>query len=315
MTFLVPRARWTLAGLVMAAGILAWTTAPVLAQGTAKKPATSQNMTLLTKDNVTLHCTYFPSTAGKNAPVAVLLHGKGGSRLAWQTGTGQVPGFAQALQINDFAVLCVDLRQHGENIAGGAAAKNAAAQLVPRDYQAMIAFDLDAVKRFLFDEHQKQALNMNKTGIVAADFSTALALMFAEIDWAKEPYDDNPVPALRTPRGQDVRAMVLISPESRVPGLNTGMATTMLRNLKMPILIAVGKKDTRDRNSAKKLAEQLMPKADEKYVVLQEFDTNARGLDMLNKNTGLEPTMYKFLDEHVKKAPGEWRDRKSPLFD
>lgn len=301
------------------------------AQGTTKKAATSQNITLSTRDGHTIHATYFPSTLGRNAPVAVLLHGKGGNRLAWQTGIGTVPGFAQALQTNDFAVLSVDLRYHGESMAMDSGSKTAS-QLVARHYQEMLALDLEAVKRFLFNEHQKQALNMNKTAIVASDFSASLALMFAEIDWKRAPFDDNAVPALRTPKGQDVRALILISPDTRVAGLNVGSATTYFRNLqsplfvgiegapenrapKMPILIAVGSKDTQDRGAAKRLVDQMMPKSDDAHVELKTFDTNNRGLDMLNKRLGLEIEMYKFLDEKVKKAPGEWRDRKSPLFD
>lgn len=291
----------------------------VFAQGaaaTAKKPATSQNMTVQTRDGQTLHCTYFPSTAGKAAPVAILLHGKGGNRLSWQTGTGSIPGFAQALQTNDFAVICVDLRQHGENIAGGATGKSAPTQLVPRDYQAMVSLDLEAVKKFIYEEHQKEALNMNKLGIVATDFSTSVALMYAELDWSKEPFDDAPVLAQRTPRGQDVKALILISPDTRVPGLNVNTASTRLRTLQMPVMIAVGKRDNQDKGSAKRLADQLMPRADEKpYVQYVTYDSNLRGTDMLNKGLGLEPQMYKFFDENVKKAPGEWRNRKSPLQD
>lgn len=285
-------------------------------QAGAKKSTAPQNTTIQTKDGVTLHITYFPSTAGANAPVAILLHGMGDNRLVWQAGAGQTPSFASALQQNEFAVICVDLRHHGENIPATASGKSSAVNLVPRDYQAMVAMDLDAVKAFIFEEHQKRMLNMNKLAIVAADFSTSIALMFAEIDWAKEPYDDAPTLALRTPRGQDVRALVLISPESRVPGLNTNTAVARIRTLKMPVMVAVGKKDTKDKGAAKKLVDLLMPKQEEKpHVTFLQLDSNARGVDLLNKGTGLEPQMYKFLDENVKKTPGEWRDRKSPLKD
>jgi len=287
-------------------------------QGSSKKPGmpTSQTMTLLTKDGVTLHATYFPSGAGRNAPVAVLLHGKEGNRLVWQAGVGTAPGFAQALQANDFAVLTVDLRGHGENKAGGAAGKAEATRFIPRDYQAMVAMDLEAVKKFLFDEHQKQALNMNKLALVGADFTASVALLYAELDWAKEPFDDAAVASQRTPRGQDVRALVLLSPDTRVPGLNVNTATTMLRNMKMPVMIGIGKKDTLDKGSSKKLADLISPKVEEPpYLFLQEYDTKFRGIDLLNKGAGVEPQMYKFLDEFVKKSTSEWRDRKSPLQD
>ncbi len=300
------------AGIVVASqsGSTAW------AQTPPKKAAPVENMTVLTKDGASLHCTYFPSAAGRNAPVVVMLHGKGGNRLAWQAPVGKGPSLAQALQANDFAVICLDLRLHGENIAAGANGKSKTTNVAPRDYQAMVALDLEAVKKFIFDQHQKQALNMNKLAIVAVDFSASVAMLYTDLDWSKEPYDDAALPAQRTPKGKDVRALVLISPDTKVPGLNISNAATLIRNLQMPVMIGVGKKDNQDKLSAKKLSEQLMPKKEEKpHVVFHEYDSNARGTDLLGKNVGVEAHIYSFLDEHVKKTEGEWRDRKSPLTD
>ncbi|HET6424751.1 MAG TPA: alpha/beta fold hydrolase [Planctomycetaceae bacterium] len=309
---------WPAIALAVSFGVLT-TATPVSAQ--PKKKANYEDKVLTTKDGVRINITYFPSAAGKNAPVAILLHGKGGNRLAWHTGVGQIPGFAPALQTNDFAVVTVDLRGHGQNIAsdGGAAAANKKSdtqKLTARDYQAMVVGDMEAVKKFLFEEHQKEMLNMNKLAIVATDFSTAVALNYTDLDWSKEPYDDASVPAQRTPRGQDVRALVLISPDGTVPGLATNQAVTRIRVLQMPVMIGVGNKDSLDRNAAKKLSELIAPKAlDKPHVFFETYESKLRGLDLLNKNVGLEKQMYTFLDEHVKKSPGEWRNRKSPLND
>ncbi len=306
---------------LLALGAVTWV-APAFAQGTTKKgKANSEDKILTTKDGARINITYFPSAVGKNAPVAVLLHGKGGNRLAWHVGSGQIPGFAPALQANDFAVVTVDLRGHGQNIAGdggaGAANKKSDSQKhTARDYQAMVVGDMEAVKRFLYDEHQKEMLNMNKLAIVGAEFSTAVALNFTDLDWSKEPYDDAANLAQRTPRGQDVRALVLVSPDATVPGLATNAAVTRVRNLQMPVMIGVGKQDPQDKNAATKLSESLSPKQAEKpYVFLEKYDSKLRGLEMLNKGIGLEKHMYTFLDEYVKKSPGEWRNRKSPLTD
>lgn len=294
----------------------------VWAQASKAKKAAFEEKTLTTRDGVPLHCTYFPSAAGKNAPVAILLHGKNGNRLVWQTGSGNIPGFAQALQGNDFAVMTVDLRGHGQNIAAaGAPAANKKAdqvRFVARDYQNMAAFDLDAVKRFLLDEHEKGQLNINKLAIVSADFSTAVAMTYFDIDWSKEPYDDAPVPAQRTPRGQDVRALILLSPESSVPGLVTTGAAQRIRALKgfVNVMIGVGTKDNQDKGAAKKMAELISPKQEAtQFLFLEEYDTKFRGTDLLNKGLKVEGHMFKFMDEYVKKAPGEWRTRKSPLND
>lgn len=302
--------------LVIAGGML-WP-ADAAAQAKAAAKTQGEAVTFTTKDGVSLKGTYFPSQAGPNAPVAILLHGHGGNRLVWQAGKGQNPSFAEALNKNDFAVITVDLRKHGENQQAGnpANSKKNEVKLTKVDHLAMVAMDLEAVKKFLYEEHQAKKLNMNKLAIVGADLTAAVALAYTELDWAKQPYDDAPVAAARTPRGQDVKALVLLSPESTVPGLITTSATQKLRVLKMPVMIGVGKKDKQDKGAAKKLADQLMPKEESMpYVFLQEYDTNARGTDLLNLGVGVEPQMFKFLDDYLKKQPGEWRDRKSALND
>jgi dienelactone hydrolase len=304
----------------LAGGSTAW------AQGAkaAPKKGASEDKILTTRDGTRIHCTYFPSSAGKAAPVAVLLHGKAGNRLVWQTGVGNLPGFAQALQNNDFAVVTVDLRHHGENIAGGGAApaankKSEAVKLSARDYQAMVGQDLEAVKRFLLDEHEKQALNVNKLALVGADFSAIVALSYFDLDWSKEPYDDAAVQTQRTPKGQDVRALVMLSPENSVPGLVPSGPAQRLRAMKgfVPVLIAVGAKDNLDKGGARKVSELIQPKKEEQgqFVFLDEFDTKLRGTDMLLKGLKLESRILGFLEEHVKKAQGDWRTRKSPLSD
>jgi predicted esterase len=278
----------------------------------------AETVSFATKDGGVLKGTYFPSAAGPAAPVAILLHGKGGNRLVWQAGKGKTPGFAQALQQNDFAVITVDLRGHGENVPAGnpMSAKKNEVKLRPVDHQAMVAMDLEAVKKFLFEEHQARKLNMNKLAIVGADMTALVALAYTELDWNKKPYDDAAVAAARTPRGQDVKALVLLSPDGSLSGLQTNQAAAMLRGLKMPVMIGVGKKDKNDKGAAKKLADQLMPEKEATpHVFFQEYETNARGTDLLNLGVGLEPQMYKFLDDYLKKQPGEWRDRKSPLAD
>lgn len=288
----------------------------------AAKKMQMEDKVLVTKDGVKINITYFPSLKKKEAPVVILLHGKGGNRLVWHTGVGNIPGFAPALQLSGFAVVTVDLRGHGQNIAadGGAAPankKSESTKLVPRDHQAMVAGDLEAVKKFLLDEHQKENLNINKLAIVGADFTTAVALAYTDLDWSKEPYDDSPVPGQGTPKGQDVHMLVLISPDKSVPGLVTQNAVARIRSLRMPVMVVVGEKDTHDKSEAKRLSESLTNKKDEKtpHVFLESLETNARGTDMLNKQLGLEQKMLKFLVDQAKNLEGEWRNRKSPLQD
>src|SRR5262245_21420707 len=67
-----------------------------------------------TDDGTTIHFTYYKSNLGKEAPVIILLHQKDGNRLLWQARGG----FADALQKEGYAVITVDLREHGESKVG-----------------------------------------------------------------------------------------------------------------------------------------------------------------------------------------------------
>lgn len=311
-----------LSSLLLSGGQTAW----AQASASSKRPP-AENKSLMTKDGAEIRITYFATKGGKDAPVIVMLHGRAGNRLVWQP-------LAESFADQGYAVVTVDLRKHGESSGGpgsttggaGNAGGKASALKAP-EIQAMVAFDMEAVKRFLFDEHQRGALNMTKLGIVASDFSCGVALAFTELDWAKEPYDDAPLLAQRTPRGQDVRALVLISPEAAVPGIAVSQLAAVARNLGVPALVAYGSKDPAEKGASKKLYEQLTgekagtatKKTDENAkpgldrVLLQPYDVKLRGTDLLGRNLRLEAHIQTFMNEYLKKLTLEWRDRRSRI--
>ena len=270
----------------------------------AKEPPASEDKTLTTEDNFDLKASYFKSNGGKDAAVVVLLHGKRGQRRLWT-------GVATQLQKSyDFAVLTVDLRGHGDS------AFKKKTELKKTDYEAMVAMDMKAIKEFLFEEHQKGQLNMAKTGIVGCDFSAAVAIAFAEIDWNEEPYDDNPNADQRTPRGQDVQALVLVSPDPATPGLFAGRAATGLRNFPLAVMMAASEKNTHDFNATKKLFDQISNKKEKDKdgrLSFKKYPEDVRGMDLVIKDAQLRKDMSEFLVTHVKNHKGEWRDRRSRL--
>lgn len=277
----------------------------------AKQPP--EDKTLLTRSGIPLKITYFPSDAGKDAPVVVLLHGKGGNRLVWKD-------FATRLQQEaNYAVITVDLSGHGES--GSRMSKPAGGkkgEMKPTEVQAMVLDDLETVKRFIYNEHQEQNLNMAKLALVGADLSAAVAVVFADNDWQKKPYDDAPIVEQQTPKGQDVKALILLSPEEHVPGLKVSSSAAVLKRIPMPVMIGVSKKDGLDKGSAKKLYDNFAPKkgfeADKQYVYLQEYDGQLRGTDLLGQDSQkVETNILNFLDRHLTPLPIEWRDRRSRL--
>jgi len=291
---------------------------PSVSAQTKKKRGTILDTTLTARDGWPIAITYYASTLGKETPVVILLHNRNSSRLVWK-GT---KGFARRLQENGYAVIAVDLRKHGESKPAGLspvpAKKGGGAKLRRNDYALLITQDLSAVKRFILKEHHQKKLNIRKTAIIAPEMSAPLAVGFAYRDWMRKPWPDAATLAARTPRGQDIRAIVFLSPEENLPGLRTGR---QLLGLATPFwgvsaMIGYGTGDTADRRgrTARGIHQKLASNAaNKKRMYLQGYKTKHRGTDMIGRGLPVEKHILGFLNTHLRKLPGEWRDRHNRL--
>jgi len=299
---------------ILVAGLL-MTASSVMAQAALE----GETKSLTTKDGWPLFITYYEGVdAGKETPVIVMLHGAKGSRLVWKP-----TELIKKLHENKFAIVTVDLRKHGESIAPEnfpAAARSP--KLTRVDYAAMVGQDLEAVKKFIYEEHQSQKLNMRKTGLVAADFSAVIALNWAMADWLKTPYDDAPTLNAKTPRGQDVQAMLMYSPKDTVSGFNNVKALQVLRGTGMAAMLLYGGKNPSDKRAGIKIYKAIGgERQDEatRRMYQREFPTKASGTALLRLNLGKpSPSEFGllFFRKHLQDLKGvnyEWRDRKSRL--
>lgn len=300
---------------------------PLFAQGDKPlEPPSDRAVT--TEDGVKIWFTYYKSNKGRESPVVVLLHENGGNRFNWKN------GLAEKLHGDGFAVIAVDLRQHGDSRpnAGNAnqpdpkkGKKTAGPELIQGDYEAMARLDMEEIKNFIFKEHQQENLNMNKMGIVGAEMGASVAAYFAAIDWGKEPYQDG-LPGTETPRGQDVHALVLISPQKNYHGIAMPTILQELRNplFKIAFLFCVGKNDPQDRpGQTKSMFEQTAALGgkegdkNERIFFRGDYAGTLRGNQLVtgpHKQT-VEGTIVKFLENHLKntKDATPWRDRQSKL--
>jgi alpha-beta hydrolase superfamily lysophospholipase len=262
-----------------------------------------------TEDGWRLPITYYPAN-DPEAAVVILLHMRGDNRFVWGDRRNRFAGY---LNSNGFAVITVDLRKHGESKDPSGA--EGAGEPGSRDYQGMY-LDLEAVKEFIFQEHQDKKLNMAKTAVVAPGMSAPVALGWAAADWLKKPYNDAPTIDAGTPRGQDVKAIVLLSPEEELPGIAVARAVRVLREpvVNVSVLIVYGSSADGDERAAKDLHRQL---AGRKGVIGQTFitalDTPKRGTDLIGANLQIEEPIRNFLGDHAQKLDIPWRDRRSRL--
>lgn len=265
-----------------------------------------------TADGWDIHYTYWESPMGKEAPVVILLHGKGQARLVWKA----LP-LAEDLAKEQYAVVSVDLRKHGQSKAPETASRQAQSDRITKiDYAGMIQGDLEAIKKFIYAEHQAQRLNMRKIGIVATDMSTAIALNWAAYDWAKKPFDDAPVASARTPRGQDVQAMILVSPVESLSGLGTIDSTRFLRTTGVSTLILYSNKTSSEKRTASKMYSQLggeQQDPENKRIYSYGFDLKLSGTNLIARQPQLQPAIKKFLADHVRAHKAPWEDRQSRL--
>lgn len=299
------------------AGLICFGLMAVLALGGLTSPATAQTVkkavkttdTLTTADGWAIPITYYQSTAGKDAAVVILLHGEGQNQLVWEKNN-----LATRLQEENFAVITCDLRKHGE-------AKNPRADgdksLNANDYKIMgsatNASELETIQAFLFDEHQAQRLNMAKTAIVAADNLAPVALSWAMWDWMKKPYSDAPTLATRTPRGQTVRGIVLLSPSENVPGLSSAPAMKFYRlGDAVAMLFLNGTEDGSARDVRNMIKQVTTPK-NKSMIYSESFATKLKGSDLIGRVAKAEPLTVGLLKKHVQDLKVEWQDRRSRL--
>jgi pimeloyl-ACP methyl ester carboxylesterase len=315
------------ANLTVLLGLLLFASSASLRAIAADAPgAVGTPRVLQTDDNWQIYITYFAAPGDREAftkesPVVVLLHGDKQNRLVYEGPRG----LAVRLQAVGCAVITVDLRKHGQstNVAqvggGSPASGRSEATIQSADYRDMVDSDLEAVKKFILREHQAKKLNMRKMGIVGAGSSVAVAAAFAAADWNKEPYDDAPSDDMKTPRGQDVRALVFLSPPARVKGLNLNEAITELRNpdWNIAFLTLYGKASRPDTKDALALDKRLCgtSKASKDRIYLVGFNVPSHGTDLLGiREIDTETTIVKFFKRHLfDLRDSEWRDRQSRL--
>ena len=108
----------------------------------------------------------------------------------------------------------------------------------------MVLIDMEAVRKFLVEKNDQQELNLNKLCLIGTGMGANVATIWAAVDW------DAP-PLAQRKQGQDVKALVLVSPIWRQKGLS------LVRALKQPdvieklsIMIVYGSEDSQAQRDA-----------------------------------------------------------------
>jgi len=287
------------------------TTASAQGKADSDQKIPEEEVVLLeTKDGVKLTATYYPGLYGKDSVPLVMLHGHKGSRHDYHR-------LAKSLQAeHGFAILVPDLRGHGESLRTGDGKKKFDAdRLRQADFRAMVDQDLEALRRFLFEQHEAERLNIEKLGIIGADMGANVALVWAAYDWSIPPLG-------RQKQGQYVKALVLLSPLANFKGLNAFEALQqpgVLRNISMYLI--VGKEDAKALKDVRKI-DGILAKArgddadlpvEQRTLFSFACPTSLQGTKMLGQDLGVEGRIAEFLDLRLTKLSLPWESIKRPI--
>lgn len=303
----------TVCGVILALAVAALPSSARAQAAKAKdKPIPPEDVKVETKDGWTIHATYYPGKLKKKAVPFIMLH-------AWEGQRGDYDGLALYLQGLGHAVLCPDLRGHGQsNIRPNEKEVESPDDLSNNEVKAMVA-DVEACKRFLRDKNNEGECNIEMLTVVGAEFSCITAMQWAALDWSVRN-----LPSYK--QGEDVKVLILLSPMSAFKGnsINEALNHPAVKN-RLAIAQFVGRQDSKGYAEAKKLNTRLenfrpeMKKDDvkneDRTLFLFELGTNLSGTKLLNEALNVKFGVANVIKFRLLNNEDElaWSERKSPL--
>jgi pimeloyl-ACP methyl ester carboxylesterase len=291
----------------------AWAQAPQQAEA---EPPAPEEVTVTTKDGVQIHFQYYPPKevySGKATVPVILLHGQGGS-------SADMAPLARHLQQLGHAVAAPDLRGHGRSVrrAGGTGrdAEIHADSMGNEQYVYMVNFDMEAVKKYLMQLNNEGKLNIEMLTIVASEMSTVVALNWTVMDWSWPA-----LPAIK--QGQDVKALVLLSPMPKYKGLSAeGLTNSPVFRKPFSVLLVGGSKD---KDYCGKLYDNLVkrhpiPPPDQaeaqQSLYYVDLKTSLQGTKLLDPSLDVHTAIGRFIDRRLVKKAADfpWSKRVNPLI-
>ncbi|MFO0904855.1 MAG: alpha/beta fold hydrolase [Pirellulales bacterium] len=270
-----------------------------------------ESVSFETKDGVVIRATYYGGTNKEETVPIIMVHDFGGQR-------GDFHRLALGLQkARGHAILVPDLRGHGESTRRRGPDGNdmdlSPDKLKPSDYAAMIAGDLEECKKFLMKKHNGKELNIEKLVVVGAGpMGTVVALNWVHQDWSWKQ-----TPFLK--QGQDVKALVLLSPANTFKSLKTAQVFShpyIAAKLSVMLVGSKTESDIKQIYNKFKAKHAPTPETVEEQVKHQDLfyfleDTEVRGAKLLAPELQVNKNILTFIDYRIvnKAEDYPWKSR------
>lgn len=275
--------------------------------GAKKDPALEPRPEMLiTKDGVPITVYYFPSDKGKDAIPVMIVH-------EWKGQAAPYMKLCNALRKAGFAAIVVEYRGHGNSKTyrdrTGAEHDFNISTMGRRDADAIVRYDLEEAKQFLKEENNAGRLNLNALCMLGVKEGAILAGYWADRDWK--------IPSVgRMKQGQDVKAMVYISPEKTFHGLAMNTPITEPNLLGLPTMIVAGQNSSQG-SEAERMGNRLesvkkrLHRGTARGFEMILPKTNLSGPALINDDATVIPKIIEFLEKnvHVSKTENPWIDR------
>jgi len=290
--------------------VLVFAASPLWAQ--AKKPAAQapekkfEDVTLDTKDGVITIATYYPGPEQKTTVPLILVHDWDGNRT-------ELHSLAMFLQEElQHTVIVPDLRGHGTSLRRRGVDEPIDREKMNRAAIESAMLDIEAAKAYLLQRNNEGKLNIEQLGVLGTGFGATLAIKWAVQDWSFPS-----TPALK--KGQDVKALILISPRQSFKGVTVNKELKSNWLSFMSELTVVGTQDAARYADAKRIHkafESFHRDAAPGVVHLYEADTALQGVDLImDRNLGVPNLIKDCIRARLVDLGADfpWRDRTSPL--
>ncbi|MDA1050980.1 MAG: alpha/beta fold hydrolase [Planctomycetota bacterium] len=290
-----------------------------------------ETLTVMASDGVPIRCSYYAGgfvqtpgekkdkpkiekKPGKEVVPVILLHG-------WEGRRRDFDELASTLQTRGHAVIVPDLRGHGDSTTYQDA--NGLLKEIDRDRMrstdmAGMLLDVEVAKKFFLEKNNAGEVNIELLCVIGADVGAIVAVNWAAFDWARRQ-----LPAFK--QGQDVKALVLVSPQESHKGFSLTKALNYpVVQKSLSIMLIVGEEDRTASREAKSIHARLERMRDEPAdpkdpdLVYLKPNTTLQGTQLIKfPSLPLRNTIANFIEQRLVRKAGDfpWTDRTGPFGD